>query len=177
MALKGDFKTSTFERELSRTTIRSAPSTSTVGGVSTGASDGGVTTSSQTVADLGITALPFYITPSATASEAQLLLPGSGTALSMPMPFRGAIVGLALSGSSKSAGTATLMVYKNGVVLTGAQMVWTTGLARQSVAWPRGTYGFVKGDYLDLRLTTSSLSPTSVLQGWLFVIYDQTEAV
>ena len=63
----------------------------------------------EIITEPGIVPFVFY---SLTNAAGQLLRPGGATALSIPVPFRGSVIGLSFQASTACSGTYT--VYLNG---------------------------------------------------------------
>ncbi len=139
-----------------------------VGGVSTGDSAARSIEPGQ-----GMTVISFYVTLVASQTDAQMLRPGVATASSVPMPFRGSILGMSFTNATGAPTNVTgFTVFVNGTS-SGATLAPT--LQRDYTAWPKGTYGFSKGDYLDVRYTTGSGSSTFACEVDVFVLLDQSD--
>lgn len=114
----------------------------------------------------GIMALSGFNTPNLGASQTNLQVDrvveigAAGTIgkrdLGICLPWAGSIVGISWSSNvAKTAGTATFKVYKNGAA-SNAQATWANGLLQAAAAFARGTYPFVVGDLLQVRVTTDA---------------------
>jgi len=87
----------------------------------------------------------------------------SGRQYSFVCPFRGSVAAItALTDANKTAGTMTLKVFKNGTD-TGESLSFPNGVSKANKAFTAGAIPFVAGDTLDVRVTTSSLTPASSL--------------
>lgn len=112
-----------------------------------------------------LTSYSFYETPGASATNDTTLRPGAAVAIPVVLPFRGSIVAITLSAdANKSAGTATFNVRKNGTVIAGCSLTWSTGVQRQVTRFSKGTHGFVRDDYIDVVFTTNgTYAPTTTV--------------
>jgi hypothetical protein len=114
---------------------------------------------------------------SASATQLYVSIPGSAAVASQQgyvFPFRGSIIGLSFrANASVSAGSATFTVYKEAVAMPNTKIDWSSG-SDSYVSFPEGTYGFVAGEELDVRVsTTSAYSPTTTdIMVCLFVLLD-----
>jgi hypothetical protein len=128
---------------------------------------------------VGLVAYPFTaIDLAASLTNVQLnrSVDGEARQLSVSPPFRGSIVGISFrSTGSKTAGTATWTVFKDGVT-TGATLTWEDAMASNYTSFPRGTYPFSAGNSLDIRITTNgSYAPlTNDVIVDLYVYLDQS---
>lgn len=129
----------------------------------------------------GILPIEFsYVNMGASLTNSQLyrVLGGSGgaqaTQIGYVAPFKGSVVGMSLvSNAAVTAGTATMKVFKTGVVMTGCELVWTSGTS-DTVTFPLSTYTFAENQLLDIRATTTgSYAPTTNdLEVFLYIAQD-----
>lgn len=96
------------------------------------------------------------------------------------MPFQGSVVGLSvMAHATKTAGTATFKVYKNGVLLSVGGEIAQYSLPNAQYGfqlWPGGSLWFAAGDRLDVRVSTSSdLAPAPTLDVEVMLLVIQTE--
>lgn len=105
-----------------------------------------VAISSEAIFTDGLLAFPFY---SLTNASGQMLRPGAAAALSIPVPFRGSIVGLSFVASTACSGTYT--VHVNTVAQT-PKIVVSAGTAA-TATFPESDFTFAEGSVLDVRAT------------------------
>jgi hypothetical protein len=87
------------------------------------------------------------------------------------LPWAGTVLGLAFFASgNKTAGTASLKVFKNGSALSAA-LSWADSTQKNYASYAPGTYAFAAGDELDVRVTTDgSYAPTNLeVEAFIYV--------
>ena len=121
--------------------------------------------SSAAITEPGIVAYSFYST---TNASGQWLRPGAANALSVPVPFRGSVLGMSFRASTACSGTYT--VYFGG---TASQAKLTvSALTSTYSTWPKGTYGFAAGTAVDVR--ASNVATSAVVEVIVYVAQDPT---
>lgn len=118
--------------------------------------------------------------PGTDASEQMYRIIGAsgsviGAQLSYTVPFKGSIVAMGLTSTeAKTAGTATFKAFREGID-TGAALVWATSSTKGFQAFQLGQFSFNAGDSLDVRVTTSSFTPTTAdVEAFLYLAQEVT---
>ncbi|MFN0118453.1 MAG: hypothetical protein ACKVQC_09215 [Elusimicrobiota bacterium] len=102
-----------------------------------------------------------------TVADSQMVFDVAGAAQiaagsRMKMPYAGTARGICVSGSAaRSAGTATFQIFKNAVDIGATSDAVIDGTNTQFVCSTAGTGTFVAGDILDVRVTSSALTPAA----------------
>ena len=113
----------------------------------------------------GVVTFTFY---SLTNATGDMLRPGAATALAVPLPFRGSIIGMTVQASVACSGIYT-------VELGGTAQVPAVSLNAGTVdyeAWARGTHGFSAGS--SLTVTATGVATSAVVEVVVYVTQDPT---
>jgi hypothetical protein len=124
----------------------------------------------------GVVAYTFYATPTTSQTNIAMTRAGHAAALSIPMPYKGSVVALALEAdTAKTAGAANFTVRKNGTS-TSAAFFWANN-QRQNTQFSNGQITFARNDYLDVTYTTgSTYAPTTAkVEVTVYLAIDQQQ--
>lgn len=115
----------------------------------------------------------FYDVDLADAQSAAQLTRSVGV-LGVPMAYPGSVVAIMVNSTeARTAGTATFEVFKNGTGIGLTAVLDGTNTTKKVTTQAFGTDTFVAGDVLDIRVTTSSWTPTTAdVEAGFVVQYD-----